>query len=246
MGWLHAGHTSLIERARADERDGRRLDLRQPAPVRRDGGLHAVPAQRGARPRDLRGGGRRPRVRAAGRRGLPAGLRHDRDGRRDRRAARGRGAARALRRRGDGRRDPVLAGRRRAGLLRAQGLPAGAGDPADGAGPRAADRGRRARHGPRAGRAGAVVAQRPPVARRVGRRRRSSGGRCWPGPRASRDGERDAAAVRAAMLARPRRRSRSPSPTTSRSRTRTRSRSWRRSATPVRCCRRRCGSRASA
>ena len=41
-------------------------------------------------------------------------------------------------------------------------------------------------------------------------------------------------------------RSRSPIPTTSRSPTPTRSRSWRRSAPPGRCCRRRCRSRASA
>ena len=56
---------SLADRAgpRRQRRD-RRDDLRQPAPVQRGGRLPALPAQRGARHRDLRGGGRRPRLRA--------------------------------------------------------------------------------------------------------------------------------------------------------------------------------------
>ena len=82
MGWLHDGHRSLMQRARDRERDDDRDDLRQPAPVQRGGRLSALPAQRGPRPRDRRGGGHRPRLRPAGRRGLPAGLRHDRLGRR--------------------------------------------------------------------------------------------------------------------------------------------------------------------
>ena len=65
------------------------------------------------------------------------------------------------------------------------------------------------------------------------------------GAACARDGERDAAVVRstieAVLATNP-----WPSPTTCRSRTRTRSRSWRRSARPGRCCRRRCGSRAFA
>ena len=97
------------------ERDHGRDDLRQPAPVRRVGRLHALPAQRGARPGHLRGGGRRPRVRAGRVRGLSARLRHDRHGRRRRPTARGRRPARALRRRGDRGRDPVRPGRRATG-----------------------------------------------------------------------------------------------------------------------------------
>ena len=52
MGWLHDGHRALMRQARADERDDGRHDLRQPAPVQRRRRLHAVPAQRGARPGD--------------------------------------------------------------------------------------------------------------------------------------------------------------------------------------------------
>ena len=63
-----AGSTTAIARsmrqARAARRDDGRDDLRQPAPVQRRRRLHAVPAQRGPRPRHLRGRGRRPRLRA--------------------------------------------------------------------------------------------------------------------------------------------------------------------------------------
>ena len=65
MGWLHDGHRALIAPGPGRGRDDGRLDLRQPAPVQRGRRLHAVPAQRGARPGDLRGRGRRPRLRAA-------------------------------------------------------------------------------------------------------------------------------------------------------------------------------------
>ena len=73
-----------MRQARAGRRDDGRDDLRQSAPVQRRGRLHQVPAQRGARPRDLRGGGRRPRLRAGRVGGLPARLRHGRLGRRGR------------------------------------------------------------------------------------------------------------------------------------------------------------------
>ena len=197
MGWLHEGHTSLIGRARADSATvvvsifvnprqfGETTDFtKYPRNEARDlaiceaAGVDLVFA---------------PPVDEV----YVPGFDTTRHGRRDRRAARGRGAARALRRRRHGRRDPVLAGRRRAGLLRAQGLPAGPGDPADGAGPRAADRGRRPRHRPGAGRAGALVAQRPALTRRVARRRRSSAGRCWRASRACAAASATPTAVRA-------------------------------------------------
>ena len=102
MGWLHEGHRSLMARP-ARRAPRRRDDLRQPAPVQRRRGLHALPTQRGAGPGDLRGGGRRPRVRPGVEEVYPPGLRHGRPRRRRRRSARGRGAARPLRRRRDGR-----------------------------------------------------------------------------------------------------------------------------------------------
>ena len=85
--------------------------------------------------------------------------------RRHRGTARGRGTTGALRRRGHRGRDPVRARGSRAGVLRPQGLPAGPGDPAHGARPRAADRGRALRDRPRARRPGDVLAQRTAHAR---------------------------------------------------------------------------------
>ena len=125
MGWLHAGHVSLVERARAESATVVVSIFVNPRQFGAGRGLRAVPAQRGARPRDVRGRGRGRRVRPVRGRGLPARLRHAGLRRRDRRAARGRRATRPLRRRGHGGRDPVRARRRRAGVLRAQGLPAG-------------------------------------------------------------------------------------------------------------------------
>ena len=52
MGWLHDGHRALIAAGPRRQRDDGRDDLRQPAPVQRGRRLHAVPAQRGTRPRD--------------------------------------------------------------------------------------------------------------------------------------------------------------------------------------------------
>ena len=178
MGWLHAGHTALIERARADNATvvvsifvnprqfGETSDFTQyPRNEARDlavceaAGVDLVFA---------------PTVDEV----YPPGF--------DSTVTMGaiarplEGAARpgSLRRRGDRGRDPVRAGRRRAGLLRAQGLPAGAGDPADGAGPRAADRGRRP--GRRSARPTGSRCRRAThgCRRLVVQRRRSSAGRC--------------------------------------------------------------------
>ena len=77
MGWLHDGPPVAHGAGAGRERDDGRHDLRQPAPVQRPGRPRQVPAQRGARPCDLRGRGRGPRLRPDGGRGLPAGLRHD-------------------------------------------------------------------------------------------------------------------------------------------------------------------------
>ena len=97
----------------------------------------------------------------------------------------------------------------RARLLRPEGRPAGDGHPADG--PRPGDRhgGRGLPDGPRAGRPGALVAQRPPARPRSGRRPPSSTGRCV----AARDrwaaGERSGDALRARDARRSSARSRS-------------------------------------
>ena len=79
-----------------------------------------------------------------------------------------------------------------------------------------------------------------------GRPRRSSAARCSAGAACVRDGERDAAAIRAVDAAGARPGAAGRRPTTSRSPIPRRSRSWRPSATPARCCRWRSGSRASA
>ena len=199
-------------------------------------GLRAVPAQRGARPGHVRGRGRGRRLRPDRGRGLPARLRHAGLRRRDRRAARGRGAARPLRRGGDGGRDPVRARRRRAGVLRAQGLPAGPGDPADGAwtsrcrrrscrarpcGSPTAWRCRRATRGSR---------------RRAARRRPCSGARCSRARRGFGPASGRGDAVRDGDAGGPRGGAARPRRTTCRSRTPTRSRSWTRSPAG-RCCR---------
>ena len=77
MGALHRGHLALIEHARTDRRPRRRVDLRQPAPVRPAGRLRALPAP----DRRRRGGLRRAR----GRRGLRTHCRGHVSGRASRR-----------------------------------------------------------------------------------------------------------------------------------------------------------------
>ncbi len=127
MGWLHAGHRSLIARARAENATvavsifvnprqfGSPADIeRYPRNEARD---LAICAEEGV---DL------VWAPAVGR-GLPARVRHDRAGRRGLRAARGCRAPGPLRRRGDGGRGPPRAGPARARLLRHEGRPAAAG-----------------------------------------------------------------------------------------------------------------------
>ena len=166
MGWLHDGHRSLMRRARADDATtvGRRSSSTRASSATRP----TSRATRATRPRDLaicEAEGVDLVWAAAGRRGLSAGLRHDWSASGRSRSARGRRAAGPLRRRGHGGGHPLRAGRRRARLLRPEGRPAGHGHPADGARPRAADRGHRLPDRPGAGRPGALVAQRPPLAR---------------------------------------------------------------------------------
>ena len=55
MGFLHEGHLSLVERCAARERPRRRVDLRQPDPVRADRGPGRLPARPDARPAPARG-----------------------------------------------------------------------------------------------------------------------------------------------------------------------------------------------
>ena len=65
MGWLHDGHRALMQRARADDATTVVTIFVNPRQFNDAADFTQVPAQRGARPRDLRGGGRRPRLRAA-------------------------------------------------------------------------------------------------------------------------------------------------------------------------------------
>ncbi len=199
MGWLHDGHRALMRQARAADATTVVSIFVNPRQFNVADDFTQVPAQRGARPRHLRVGGRRHRLRPRAVGDLPARLRHGRVGRGGRPAARGCGPARPLRRGRDGRRDPVRPRRRGARVLRPEGRPAGHGHPPDGARPGHPDRGHRLPDRPRAGRPGAVVAERPPVARRSERRRRSSTAPCWRPARAGRPGERSAEALRATM-----------------------------------------------
>ena len=64
MGYLHAGHVSLVRAGPARERPRGRQPLRQPDPVRSRGGPGPLPARPRARPRAARAGGLRPPLRA--------------------------------------------------------------------------------------------------------------------------------------------------------------------------------------
>ena len=187
------GHVSLVERARAESATVVVSIFVNPRQFGERERLREVPAQRGARPRGVRGGGRRHRVRADRRRGLPAGLRHGRVGR-----ARSRRRSRA--RRGPGHFDGVatvvailfaLVGAERAyfGAKDYQQVQVIRRMALDLALPtevvHAADR-------PRGGRPGAVVTQRPALA---GGSRGGAGhpsGARWRAPRCVGAGEREA------------------------------------------------------
>ncbi len=68
MGWLHDGHRALMQRSRASSAHDRgRTIFVNPRQFNVAGRLRPVPAIGGARPRDLRVGGRRPRLRPRGR-----------------------------------------------------------------------------------------------------------------------------------------------------------------------------------
>ena len=128
MGALHEGHLSLIApRARASATWS---SSRCSSTRRSSTSAPTSSATRATRRRDARLAARRRRgrpVRAVGRGGLPAGLRHDRRGARPHRAARGRGARhRALPRRRDGRDQAAVHGAARRRLLRPEGRPAAA------------------------------------------------------------------------------------------------------------------------
>ena len=68
MGWLHDGHRSLFRRARDDDATTVATIFVNPRQFDDPADLERYPAQRGTRRGDLRGGRRRPRLGAAGRR----------------------------------------------------------------------------------------------------------------------------------------------------------------------------------
>ena len=82
MGYLHAGHLSLVARSPRRDRLRRRHDLRQPAAVRPERGPRPLPARPRERSPAVRGSGRRRRVRAGHRRDVPAPVADDRARRR--------------------------------------------------------------------------------------------------------------------------------------------------------------------
>ncbi len=179
MGWLHDGHRALMRRARAADATTVATIFVNPRQFNVAADFTKYPRDEARDLADLRGGRDRPRLGPAGRGGLRPRLRHDRQGRRDRRAARGRRPAGSLRWRRDGRRDPVRRRRRRARLLRPEGRPAGHGHPPDGARSRAPDRGHHLPDGPRARRPRPLVTERPPhpgaASRRAGPASRAAG-----------------------------------------------------------------------
>ena len=179
MGALHAGHLSLIARARAEcdvvvvsifvnplqfgDPDDianypRTLERDLPACTGAGADLVFVPSVAEMYP-DL--------ARAAG---------HHRLGVRGERRLGGRLAAGSLRRRGHGRGQAVRHRRPLPGLLRPQGLPAAGRGAPHGARPLAAGRGRGVSHCARGRRTGPLEPQRAPGPRRAGRRHRAVAG----------------------------------------------------------------------
>ena len=166
MGAFHAGHHSLMRAAR-EEQDSVVVSLFvNPAQFNDSHDLAAYPrteANDAAEAADL---GVDVLFAPADQRDLPGRLRHDRPGERALGGLRGRRArARALRRRLHRGQQAAEHRRARRRLLRPEGRAAGRRDQADGARPRHAGAHRGAADRARAGRAGAVVAQRPALAR---------------------------------------------------------------------------------
>ena len=200
MGWLHAGHVSLVERARAESATVVMSIFVNPKQFGEASDFEQLPAQRGARPRD---GPRRRAWTSCSRRPWTRSTRRAST----RRCPSGRSPGRSRAPRGPGHFDGVatvvailfaLVGAERAyfGLKDYQQVRV---IRADGARPRPADDGR-ARARPSASRTAwrcrrATRGSRP----RVAPRRRSSGGRCSPGRPRSARGERTGDAVRATM-----------------------------------------------
>ena len=169
MGWLHDGHRSLMQRARAenattiatifvnprqfneaaDYQRYPRNEARDLAIVEEEGIdlVFAPPVEEIYLP------GFDTTV-SVGRGRWPVG---------------GRRAAGPLRRRRDRRGDPLRARRGGPRVLRAEGRPAGDGHPPDGPRPRDPDRGHRLSDGTGAGRARALLAERPPLGGGAGR-----------------------------------------------------------------------------
>ena len=142
MGWLHAGHRSLMQRARAESATTIATIFVNPRQFNEAADYQQYPRDE-ARDLAICEEERLDLVFAPGVEEIyPPGFDTTVTRRRRRAAARGGGAAGPLRRRRDRRRDPVRPRRRRSGVLRPEGRPAGHGHPPDGARPRDPDRGR--------------------------------------------------------------------------------------------------------
>ena len=163
MGALHAGHLALVRRAAPSRPTVRRVDLRQPEPVRAARGSRPLSARRGRRPRQARA--RRLPIWSGRRRA--AEMYPDGFATRIEPAGAGAGAgkrfpAALLRRRRDGVLQAVRASDAGCRRVRREGLSAALRHPADGARPQPADRDRRRADDARSRRPRAVVAQRLP------------------------------------------------------------------------------------
>ena len=146
-------------------------------------GPGALPPPAGSRPRRLPRGGRRAGVHAGGGGHVPGGRRHRRHPGALGDRAGGRGAAGPLPRRAHGRVQALPHRRPGRGVLRREGLPAARPRPEDGARPGLPALDRRGADRARARRAGAVLAQRLPLARGAAPARWCCPGRCGPGRR---------------------------------------------------------------